>query len=143
MKALFVLKVYCIPPDINKTYPGAVEDLLSALEQDVKDHIPRIYYDIPIGISLVADVSDYRIGDVIWAEGEFRGNSEVRAIAWGVLNCLAETLMRDLHGFVVSWVNHPGRLAEAELDRVPCNHISVTVGSENGPVTATCQRLVD
>ena len=151
MDAIFVMKIYCVPPDINQNTPEVINKLLDELEQIIKYHAKGAFAemaaklwpyevsidDIPVGISLVADVSDYHLGDMIWAEGEFCGDSVVRSISWSALNGLAaEIALRINNDLIREAINNPHRLT-GNNSFVPCTHISVRIGCENGPVTAT------
>lgn len=132
---LVVVKVYCLPPDLEAEQSEALSDYLESVEADIENYSPDTIGDVTVGISLVQDVSEHRIGDVIWMEVEYRGVSEVRAIKYAHLEDAASRLLRGLKGLVINCINVEGRLQDES--RVPCSLISVTVGSENGPVTAT------
>lgn len=136
MGAFFVMKVYCVPPDVE----GQVRELLHYCEQEIKLVVGHNFEDIPVGIALVSDVSTYHLGDMIWAEGEFRGDSAVRSLSWEYLHDLSGRLLERINLFVDLNVNTKERLGEPELVR--CNSVAVTIGCENGPVTATCHRTV-
>lgn len=139
MPAFFVLEIYCVPPDADAQ---GVEQLLQASEADVRmSSLDTPFPEIPVGIALVKDVSDYKIGDMIWAEGEFRGDSRVRAIPWEVLDKLAKSILRGLDGFVINNVNTPSRVWEGGPN-VACKFLGVTIGVENGPVTATRSKAI-
>lgn len=139
-----IVKVFCIPADLEESRPHALMNLLDDIASDLVNFLPA-YIDqvipddknIEVGISLFRDITDYRTQDLIWAEVEYRGHSAVRGIPYADLDAIAFRLVRNLKGFAMDHVNDPVRLQHEGLVR--CKKVAVTVKAENCHYSATKQ----
>jgi hypothetical protein len=135
----FVLvRLSCLPPDIEEDNPKANSLFLDNIEADLQSNVPAVLWEgIPAGekikvvIALNADVSKHRIGDAILAEIKFCGHGLVRAITYDQLLDTTLRMLRALDGYVLNHVNTKERLTDSE-DKVACEMTAVMTTAENG-----------
>ena len=130
------LKFCCVPPDIAKEIKNK---LLTDAEKAVKSLFEQPE-DVYVGIGLLGDQSEFRIGDVIWAEGVY-STSNMATLSKAAMDDCSNKIHGLLKDFVRDYVNLKERIDRVE-GAVPCQFIAVTISQLGTNISGCAQGVI-